>query len=308
MRMHVLILAVSLSGIAPVAAQVPSADTVVVPWSQLSAWPQLRETGRRNAGIRFPDMLGSAHVGGEVRLELTVDPDGRVDLPRTAIRSSTHDMFASAVRRAIVDWRFSPALAGGRAVRAHVPVTAVFVTADDTVPTREIAGFVTDSSGLHFTLGRQEVPIEPGVVTERGALVSSAVAVLSELIVAARSNPGARCVAKTDGVEPTLSAAIASGVRASHPEVLRADRCPRTYASMILQLDARGRPVLPPAGAVDPVWLSVNHVRPWASDHYVMEGFVAQGTGTDHYFCDAHRERDSGVWRGACKLLGSWVS
>lgn len=66
---------------------------------------------------RYPSMLQSAGVEGDVRAQFVVDTLGRVERGSIRILDTTHDLFGSAVRDALNRARFTPAEAGGRKVR-----------------------------------------------------------------------------------------------------------------------------------------------------------------------------------------------
>ncbi len=66
---------------------------------------------------RYPSMLQSAGVEGDVRAQFVVDTLGRVERGSVRIIQSTHDLFSQAVRDALARARFVPAEAGGRKVR-----------------------------------------------------------------------------------------------------------------------------------------------------------------------------------------------
>ena len=66
---------------------------------------------------RYPTMLQSAGVEGDVRAQFVVDTLGRVERGSVRVLDTTHDLFASAVRDALTRARFTPAEAGGRKVR-----------------------------------------------------------------------------------------------------------------------------------------------------------------------------------------------
>jgi protein TonB len=66
---------------------------------------------------KYPSMLRSAGVEGDVRAQFVVDTLGRVELGSVRVLSSTHDLFTSAVRDALGRARFTAAEAGGRKVR-----------------------------------------------------------------------------------------------------------------------------------------------------------------------------------------------
>lgn len=69
---------------------------------------------------RYPSLLQSAGVEGEVRAQFVVDTLGRVEPGSVRILESTHENFSQAVRDALVRARFVPAEAGGRKVRQLV--------------------------------------------------------------------------------------------------------------------------------------------------------------------------------------------
>jgi protein TonB len=66
---------------------------------------------------RYPSMLQSAGVEGDVRAQFVVDTLGRVEPGSVRVLDKTHDLFASAVENALSRARFKPAEAGGRKVR-----------------------------------------------------------------------------------------------------------------------------------------------------------------------------------------------
>jgi protein TonB len=66
---------------------------------------------------RYPSMLQSAGVEGDVRAQFVVDTLGRVEQGSVRILATTHDLFAAAVRDALNRARFRPAEAGGHRVR-----------------------------------------------------------------------------------------------------------------------------------------------------------------------------------------------
>ena len=75
---------------------------------------------------RYPDILKSAGVEGEVVVSFVVDTTGRVDMSKVTILKSTHDLFAAAVRTALPTMRFLPAEVGGRKVKQLVQQPFVF--------------------------------------------------------------------------------------------------------------------------------------------------------------------------------------
>ncbi len=69
---------------------------------------------------RYPDILKSAGVEGEVVVAFVVDTTGRADINSLKILKSTHELFAAAVRTALPSMRFLPAEVGGKKVKQLV--------------------------------------------------------------------------------------------------------------------------------------------------------------------------------------------
>ena len=68
--------------------------------------PDLLRVPGREAGVavpgqpapRYPDMLRSANVEGEVLAQFVVDTTGRADMSTFKVLKSTHDLFTNAVK------------------------------------------------------------------------------------------------------------------------------------------------------------------------------------------------------------------
>jgi protein TonB len=75
---------------------------------------------------RYPDILKSAGVEGEVVVAFVVDTTGRADVSSLKILKSTHELFAAAVRTALPSMRFLPAEVGGHKVKQLVQQPFVF--------------------------------------------------------------------------------------------------------------------------------------------------------------------------------------
>ena len=73
-----------------------------------------------NAPPRYPDMLRSANVEGEVLVQFVVDTTGRVERGSVKILKSSHELFTNAVQSALNSMRFYPAEIGGRKVKQLV--------------------------------------------------------------------------------------------------------------------------------------------------------------------------------------------
>ena len=73
-----------------------------------------------NPSPRYPDMLRSANVEGEVLVQFVVDTTGRVEMSQFKVLKSSHDLFTNAVKQALSGMRFYPAEIGGRKVKQLV--------------------------------------------------------------------------------------------------------------------------------------------------------------------------------------------
>ena len=75
---------------------------------------------------RYPDALKSVGVEGTVAMRFIVGADGKVEPGSINVIDSPHALFSSAVRQALLNARYRPAEAGGRAVRQLVEQTFSF--------------------------------------------------------------------------------------------------------------------------------------------------------------------------------------
>jgi TonB family protein len=66
---------------------------------------------------RYPDVLRTAKIEGDVLAQFVVDKDGTPMVPTFKVLKSTHPLFTEAVRASLGNLRFTPALVGGRPVR-----------------------------------------------------------------------------------------------------------------------------------------------------------------------------------------------
>jgi len=73
-----------------------------------------------SAQPKYPAMLKSANVEGEVLAQFVVDTMGRADVSTFKVLKSTHDLFTQSVRAALPDMRFTPAEIGGQKVKQMV--------------------------------------------------------------------------------------------------------------------------------------------------------------------------------------------
>ncbi len=75
---------------------------------------------------RYPDMLRSANVEGEVLAQFVVDTTGRAEVNSFKVLKSSHDLFTNAVKAALPNMRFYAAEVGGRKVKQLVQMPFVF--------------------------------------------------------------------------------------------------------------------------------------------------------------------------------------
>src|SRR5215203_2732598 len=73
-----------------------------------------------SGNLRYPDMLRSANVEGEVTAQFVVDTSGRYEAGSFKVLKSSHDLFTAAVKNALPTMRFYPAEVGGRKVKQLV--------------------------------------------------------------------------------------------------------------------------------------------------------------------------------------------
>ncbi|PYO51063.1 MAG: hypothetical protein DMD72_00650 [Gemmatimonadetes bacterium] len=79
-----------------------------------------------SASPRYPDVLRSSGVEGQVTALFVVDPNGRVETDSVRFLRSDNRLFDDAVRAALPRMRFVPAETGGRKVRQLVQMPFVF--------------------------------------------------------------------------------------------------------------------------------------------------------------------------------------
>jgi protein TonB len=69
---------------------------------------------------RYPEMLKSSNVEGEVLAQFVVDTSGRVEMHTFKVLKSSHELFTQAVKNALSNARYLPAEVGGRHVKQLV--------------------------------------------------------------------------------------------------------------------------------------------------------------------------------------------
>jgi protein TonB len=75
---------------------------------------------------RYPDMLRTTGVEGQVIAQFVVNEQGRADRNTFRVLSSTHPLFTDAVSRALPQMRFKPAMIRGKPVSQLVQQLFVF--------------------------------------------------------------------------------------------------------------------------------------------------------------------------------------
>src|SRR5690349_8440485 len=79
-----------------------------------------------NPRPRYPDMLRSANVEGEVLAQFVVDTTGRAEMNTFKVLKSSHDLFTNSLQSALANMKFYPAEVGGRKVKQLVQMPFVF--------------------------------------------------------------------------------------------------------------------------------------------------------------------------------------
>lgn len=79
-----------------------------------------------NSPPRYPDILRSSNVEGEVLAQFVVGTDGRADMRSFKVLKSSDPLFTAAVEDAVKQMRFTPATIAGRAVKQVVQQPFVF--------------------------------------------------------------------------------------------------------------------------------------------------------------------------------------
>ena len=79
-----------------------------------------------NPAPRYPDVLRSAKVEGEVVAQFVVDTTGRADMRTFKVLKSSNDLFTKSVKSALANMKFYPAEVGGRKVKQLLQTPFVF--------------------------------------------------------------------------------------------------------------------------------------------------------------------------------------
>lgn len=105
-----------------------------------------------NPAPRYPDILRTAGVNGEVLAQFVVGPDGRPDMNTFKVLRSNNQLFTTAVMNAVPDMRFTPGRIAGKPVKQLVQMPFQFQLA----PTRDTGAA---KPFFEFKLGKQALPL-----------------------------------------------------------------------------------------------------------------------------------------------------
>ena len=256
---------------------------------------------------RYPDILRQAGVGGDVHVRYVVDTTGRAVPGTLVVVSSTHDLFALAVKKAVVTWTFAPARRGGAPIAVRYEESFAFRDAPNAPPGTDVAAARdTTVDGIPRTTFGQAIP-DPAAVNAytaedlKEAQRSVLTLLADKMPPDTRNGPRALCVSLvSDGLPGPSDTETLRRLQAPGRRVVTGRDCPRTYASMIMTVDSLGRPMdPPPPGRVDPHHLAVKLVAPWSRSTVLVEADLGRGMSRTHYRCGANRER--GVWVASCR-------
>ena len=86
--------------------------------------PALQREG--NPFPKYPSMLESSRIEGEVLAQFVVDTTGRADMGTFKVLSASNELFGSSLKSVLPQWRFYPAEAGGHKVKQIVQLPVKF--------------------------------------------------------------------------------------------------------------------------------------------------------------------------------------
>lgn len=86
--------------------------------------PALAKDGNPNP--KYPSMLESSRVEGNVLAQFVVDTTGRADMSTFKILQASNELFGSSLKSVLPSWRFFPAEAGGHKVKQIVQLPIKF--------------------------------------------------------------------------------------------------------------------------------------------------------------------------------------
>lgn len=109
-------------------------------------------------GPTYPASLRAARVEGMVLAQYVVNPDGKADMSTFKVLRTADPLFAEAVRAALVEMQFLPAMVGGRAVKQLAQQPFQFALGDATAASPQAP------TSSPTSLLDQQAAIAPGAV------------------------------------------------------------------------------------------------------------------------------------------------
>jgi hypothetical protein len=246
----------------------------------------------------YSPVLKSVGMGGTVRLRYTIDTSGRAVGPYEILQAS-HELLAVAVRSAMPRSRFAPGVLDGRPVRVQHEEVFEFISDSVQLSPLPVIVLRSDSTPDHVPrtiIGRAFRDTAAAKTVTEAELTAAEQVALSAILKNAPRAVGADvvlCVDTADGASERLLRAI-PGVR-----LMGRSDCPPTHAAMIARVDSVGRPVRPPAGWVDPHWLTGLTTRAWNRETIVVHAQMTHGMARVTHHCVA--QRTGATWTATCR-------
>ena len=301
----------------------PTVDTTPpFAWCRVERRPVLRPG---NSIPSFPVSLQSAQLEGEVRLELVVNEDGEIDPASMHLLAASHDLFADAVRKSVLAWRFEPAEREGRWVPVQFAVEVDFLLPPaDSIPWREITRIDSTRSGLQIRTGWESIPYDSTAAADSTAIYAIVASALRALAPSSDAS-GAVCLTWRRSSGTSLPLPVVAALGTSSALRRSSATCEPAFESMIAQQgsvmqqggvrhtigtrSSRGggnayrRPLVAPRSPIDiaPLRVEISDLRPWAPDVYTFRGNLSRGINGWTYQCDARRTDATAAWQTRCR-------
>ena len=112
---------------------------------------------------RYPDILRQAGVSGEALVSFAVNANGTADTASFKVIRTTHELFATAVKKVLPEMRFTPAEAGGRKVKQLVEQPFTFTIVGSKQPSADTSA----APGTLDEIAISAVPPRKGVAVIR---------------------------------------------------------------------------------------------------------------------------------------------
>ena len=268
------------------------------------------------SGPSYPEMLRSAFVAGSVTTRFVVDAAGRVDMGSLRVVSSDNSLFTSAVRQALQNWPFQPALRLGRPALDTLQMTFDFEMPRDKALQPFEASLISLSTP---TSGAWKAVIggplhEPQFSSDPAALRAAGLSALDTLLASIAPtdlmmSTRIACVALSKDeatAEPDMM--ILAQLARSRVAVVVHARCPRNFGSPICVLRIGEDKCRPDPAGEDPRRITLGRVRVWG-DRALVEVEMSFSTVADFYSCFAVRDPSYKFgWRARCEVTATRVS